>query len=143
MGCVQDDIKLLISTTTDSQHGPGLLVVTQPQINQILKTDSETPYGKKFSLTGSRESTNHSTTFTVTAHSHCYSPSVNAHPPWSEFKPASNQEWMYFRDFKCAPRYFQNIYCFIVQNRISKSLLRISPAVQPSWPSAELHQGFL
>lgn len=41
---------MLVSTITDSQHGPGLFVVTQPQINQILKTDSETPFGKELSI---------------------------------------------------------------------------------------------
>lgn len=41
---------MLIPTITDSQHGPGLFVVTQPQINQILKADSETTFGKKLSI---------------------------------------------------------------------------------------------
>lgn len=38
-------------------------------------------------------------------YSHCYSPSVKAHSPWGEFKHPTSQEWMYFGDFKCAPRY--------------------------------------
>lgn len=37
MGCVQDDIKLLIPTITDSQHGPGLFVATQPQNKSDFK----------------------------------------------------------------------------------------------------------
>lgn len=68
MGCAQDGIELLISTITDSQYGSGLFVVTQPQINQILKAESETPLERNwaFSLKGSWESTNHSTTFRIT-----------------------------------------------------------------------------